>query len=222
MAERYSSAPQPAYRLIPSRFPPVGLFDTVTTTADFLATVELVGWTNDRLVPERLNRLPRSEWAYGRPNSSVIMASFLHASSARFNGPDLGAWYASDDIRTSMAEVAHHLRRETVARSVPSMKRTYRTYVANLLGDDYRDIRGEQVSLSSVYRSDSYVASQPFGEAVRQAGKDGIIFDSLRRASGVNIVGYLPSNVTNVLQADHYEIEVTAASRILNITRLTA
>jgi RES domain len=32
----------------------------------------------------------------------------------RFNGPELGAWYAADDIRTAAAEVGHHLRRETV------------------------------------------------------------------------------------------------------------
>jgi hypothetical protein len=35
----------------------------------------------------------------------------------RFNGPELGAWYAADDIRTAAAEVGHHLRRETVARN---------------------------------------------------------------------------------------------------------
>jgi hypothetical protein len=37
----------------------------------------------------------------------------------RFNGPELGAWYAADDIRTAAAEVGHHLRRETVAHRRP-------------------------------------------------------------------------------------------------------
>ena len=77
-----TSAPQPTYRLIPSRFPPIGLFDTVATAADLPAVMELVGWTNDRLVVERLNRLPQSAWVFGRPNSSVIMASFLHGAPA--------------------------------------------------------------------------------------------------------------------------------------------
>jgi hypothetical protein len=40
--------------------------------------MELEGWTNDRLVPERLARLNKTEWAYGIPNASVVMASFLH------------------------------------------------------------------------------------------------------------------------------------------------
>ena len=55
-------APHPAHRLVPSRFPPIGLFDTVATAADLIAVMELVGWTNDRLIAERVARLPREEW----------------------------------------------------------------------------------------------------------------------------------------------------------------
>jgi hypothetical protein len=88
--------------------------------------MDLVGWTNDRLVVGRIARLPQSEWVYGVPNASIVMAAFLHFAPGgmRFNGPDLGAWYAADDIRTAAAEVGHHLRRETVARNVTTMTRT--------------------------------------------------------------------------------------------------
>jgi len=113
VTDAYAAAPQPSYRLIPSKFPPVGLFDTVATAADLEAVMELAGWTNDRLVAERIDRLPRDEWVYGVPNASVVMAAFLHVAPGgmRFNGPDLGAWYAAGDIRTAAAEVGHHLRR---------------------------------------------------------------------------------------------------------------
>ena len=47
---RIGPSPRPAHRLIPSQFPPIGLFDTVDTTADLSAVMELAGWTNDRLV----------------------------------------------------------------------------------------------------------------------------------------------------------------------------
>jgi len=46
----HAPAPHPAFRLIPSRFPPIGLFDTVATAADLRPVMELEGWTNDRLV----------------------------------------------------------------------------------------------------------------------------------------------------------------------------
>ena len=97
MTEVYAASPQPTYRLIASRFPPIGLFDTIATAADLEPVMELAGWTNDRLVAERIARLPQTEWVYGRPNASIIMAAFLHVGPAggRFNAPELGAWYAS-------------------------------------------------------------------------------------------------------------------------------
>ncbi|MGO7388874.1 RES family NAD+ phosphorylase, partial [Rhizobium ruizarguesonis] len=87
--------------------------------------MELVGWTNDRLVADRIQRLPEDQWVYGVANASIVMAAFLHVAPGgmRFNGPDLGAWYAADDLRTAAAEVGHHLRREAVARGVATMVR---------------------------------------------------------------------------------------------------
>ena len=76
MTDRFASAPRPAYRLIPSQFPPIGLFDTVATAADLSAVMDLVGWTNDRLVAERINRLAPQDWVYGVPNASIVMAAF--------------------------------------------------------------------------------------------------------------------------------------------------
>jgi RES domain len=79
------------------------------------------------------------------------MAAFLRVAPGgmRFNEPELGAWYAADDIRTAAAEVGHHLRRETVARGVATTSRTYRAYAATLLGD-YLDIREQQLARSDV------------------------------------------------------------------------
>ncbi len=214
-------APQPSYRLVPSQFPPIGLFDTVATAADLPAVLELAGWTNDRLVPERIQRLPEQEWVYGRSNSSVVMAAFLHGApeGSRFNGPDLGAWYAADDVHTAVAEVGHHLRREAVARNVPEMRRIFRSYAARLLGD-YLDIRGQQAALPDVYAPDRYEASQAFGEAVRAEGGAGILYESLRRQGGQSVVAYRPTHVMDVVQADHFEVLAVAAERRIEVRRL--
>ncbi|MGO8609170.1 RES domain-containing protein, partial [Rhizobium johnstonii] len=90
-----------SYRLLPSQFPPIGLFETVTRAADLQAVMELVGWTNDRLVADRIQRLPEDQWVYCVANASIVMAAFLHVAPGgmRFNVPDLGAWYAADDLR---------------------------------------------------------------------------------------------------------------------------
>ena len=218
-----AEAPYPTYRLIPSQFPPIGLFDTVATPADLSAVMELVGWTNDRLVASRIARLPQQEWVYGRPNASIVMAAFLHVSPAgmRFNSPDLGAWYAASEIETAAAEVGHHLRREAVARNVPELTRVYRSYSARLNGV-YLDIRGQQGERTDVYAPDRYEASQQLGEAIRRAGEAGIIYDSLRRRGGTNIVAHRPTNVLDVTPADHFEIRVPAVGRCIDVRNLTA
>jgi hypothetical protein len=217
----FLGTPSPSYRLIPSKFPPIGLFDTVATTADAAAVMELAGWTNDRLVEERLHRLPEDEWVYGRPNSSVVMAAFLHVqpAGARFNGPDLGAWYAAAALRTAAFEVAHHLRRETVVTGAASLERDYRTYTAELDGS-YLDICSQQVQRADVYDPCSYAASQSLGESIRASGGAGIIYDSVRHTGGVNIVAYRPQNILKVTQADHWRLTVGAASSRISLTRL--
>jgi hypothetical protein len=222
VTSRFALAPNPSYRLIPSQFPPIGLFDTVATAADLEAVMELVGWTNDRLVAERIQRLPQDEWIYNVPNASVVMAAFLHVApdGMRFNGGDLGAWYAADDLPTAAAEVGHHLRREVVARGVREMARSYRCYTAVLHGD-YLDIRGEQSHRSAVYDSASYSASQALGEQVRAAGGPGIIYDSLRRRSGVNVAALRPRNIREVTQADHFEITVSAGENRIDVRKLS-
>ncbi len=191
--------------------------------ADLEAVMELVGWTNDRLVADRIQRLPEDQWVYGVANASIVMAAFLHVAPGgmRFNGPDLGAWYAADDLRTAAAEVGHHLRREALARGVATMARTYRSYSANLI-DDYLDIRGEERLRPHVYDGTSYAASQVLGEEVRSSGGAGILYDSVRLKGGVAIVAHRPRNIRDVVQADHLEITVSATERRIDVRKLAA
>jgi RES domain len=221
VSDRFAPAPRPAHRLIPSRFPPVGLFDTVATAADLAAVMELAGWTNDRLVAERIARLPREEWVYGRPNASIVMAAFLHAAPGglRFNTGDLGAWYASATVATAAAEVAHHLRREAVARGVPAARRVFREYVSVLDGA-YLDIRGEKATRAAVYDPADYAAGQALGEGVRAGGGAGIVYDSLRHVGGVNVVAYRPRLILEVAQGEHFEIAVRVGERGVVVTRV--
>jgi len=223
VSDVYSAAPHPTYRLIPSQFPPIGLFDTVSTAADLMAVMDLVGWTNDRLVASRIARLPQQEWVYGRSNASVVMAAFLHVAPAgmRFNSSELGAWYAAAEVETAVLEVAHHLRREAVARNIPEMSRIYRSYSARLDGS-YLNIRGQQAKRPDVYASDRYDASQRLGESTRASDRAGIVYDSLRRRGGTNVVAYRPTNILDVVQADHFEIRVLAAERRIVVRKLTA
>jgi hypothetical protein len=210
------AVPAPTYRLIPSRFPPIAAFESVASADDLAAVMELEGWTNDRLVAERLARLPRDQWVFGVPNGSVVMAAFLHAppTGARFNGGELGAWYAAWTLPTAIAEVAHHLRREAAFRRLPEMRLQYRAYTARLDGA-YVDLRGLGASRRDLYDPVSYAASQVFGEEVRKAGGAGIVYDSVRHAGGVNTVAFRPQGVVDVTQTHHYEITAPIGGRVV-------
>jgi hypothetical protein len=108
-----------------------------------------------------------------------------------------------------------------VARSLPELTRVYRSYSARLNGG-YLDIRGQQAERADVYAPDRYDASQQFGEAIRRAGEAGLIYDSVRRRGGTNVVAHRPTNILDVTQADHFEIRVPAVGRRIDVRKLTA
>ena len=178
--------------------------------------MELEGWTNDRLVAERVARLPKNEWVYGIPNASIVMASFLHAApdGLRFTSGELGGWYAAFDRRTAIAEVAHHLRREAINMRSPSLTLQYRTYSAQLAGL-YHDIRGQRAASPDLYRPDSYTASQAFGLEIRSSGGDGILYDSVRHVGGTNVVAFRPKNIRDVVMGTHYEVTVPVRGKVI-------
>ncbi len=206
----------PTYRLIPSRYPPISAFESVASADDLEAVMELEGWTNDRLVLERAARLNKTEWVYGVPNASVIMATFLHGgpTGLRFTSADLNGWYASLARRTAIAEVAHHLRREAVNMRAPSLTLHYRTYTAMLAGN-YQDIRGMKSTRPELYKPDDYTRSQIFGEGIRTSGGDGILYDSVRHAGGTNVVALRPKNIRDVVMSTHYEITAPVSGKVI-------
>ncbi|BCP51810.1 hypothetical protein K32_04270 [Kaistia sp. 32K] len=208
---------QPTHRLIPSRFPPISAFEDVASADDLAAVLELEGWTNDRLVAERAARLPRAEWVYGRPNASVVMASFLHTppTGLRFSGGALGAWYGALSVETCIAEVSHHLRREMLRSGADRFVTTYRAYTARIDGAGYVDTRGMAENRPDLYARADYAAPQAFGEAIRAEGGDGILYDSLRHRGGVNVCAYRPSKIQEVTQAGHLELTVRTEGKIV-------
>ena len=211
---RLATAPDQTHRLIPSRFPPINAFETVAQPGDLEAVLELEGWTNDRLVASRLKRLPRSEWVYGRPNASVVMAAFLHGAphGTRFAGPDLGAWYAASELITAALEVANGIRREIALSSLEQKTEELREYTARLHGD-FVDIRGARPDL---YDPDpaTYPISQGFGRSVRTGPHSGIAYDSVRHPGGVNWVAFRPSRISDVIQARHFRLVVPQTGKV--------
>jgi hypothetical protein len=212
------------HRLIASRYPPVGIFDSVASRDDAAEAMNLESLTNDRLsIPlQRLQLIPESEGVFGQLGAHIIMAAFLHADArgGRFTDSRLGAWYASFEIDTAIEEtVYHHTRR--LALSDAGFRQTIqmRELIAPI-NEQFHDIRGLQHDRAELYLSEDYSRSQPFGAALREAGSNGICYDSVRRSGGINIAVYKPMLLIGHQQGDHYQYQWTGSSDPA-VTKLT-
>jgi hypothetical protein len=210
-------------RLVPSRHPPVGLFDRVASPGDLDAIIELEGWTNDRLSGELglLKNIPPGEWVVGRPMASVIMAPFCHPgpSGGRFGIPNRGAWYAGRSLDTALAESIHHRTKELEEVGAFETRVEVRLYYADFKGS-FHDVRGRDRAFAPLYDPDDYEASQKLGRRLFEDGSNGLLYRSVRDPGGECVACYRPRLVVNVRAAAHYEYrwEGTREPRVRRMT----
>lgn len=205
-AERVSRvAWRPSYRLVPSRFPPIQLFERVADPADLEAVIAIESLTNDRLRDEVGEiRLVAPEDRITGPGTSPIMAAFTHVNpeGGRFTDGTFGAWYAAHDLHTAACETAHHralfLGRTKEAPGEVDM----RCYQASLRAE-LVDIRGQRKKRPELYDPDSYVRSQPFARALRDKGGNGIVWDSVRNPGGECVAVFRPRLLKPAIQGPH-------------------
>lgn len=190
------------FRIIPSRFPPVGLFDAVADPADLEAVFAIEAMTNDRLRTqlECLRAIPPERRVAG-PGSTPIMAAFTHPNpdGSRFSDGSYGVFYAGLQRDTAIRETVHH--RELFLRFTqePPTRIEMRCYVATLSGPA-DDIRGRYPAL---HARDSYGASQAWAVARRNAGSSAILYDSVRDPGGQCVAALYPDVVRSCTQQAH-------------------
>jgi hypothetical protein len=194
-------------RLVPSRFPSVGILDQVASPDDLDAIIELESWTNDRISTEigTLHRLPKDEWVIGEPMSSVVMAAYCHPrpDGGRFNGPDRGAWYAGRSVGTAHAEVIYHRTKELQEIGVFDTFMQLRAYLADF-NATFADIRGLEEH-DPVYDPTNYSASQLFAKDLLNSGANGVVYRSVRDPHGECIACFRPKLVKKVRIGQHFE-----------------
>lgn len=195
-------------RLIPSRFPSVGVFDRIAAPADLEAVLELEAWTNDRLSTELgiLNVVPRDEWLVGQPMASVVMAAFCHprAGGGRFSESTRGAWYAGRTLDTALAESTYHRTRELAEVGAFETRMEMRLYHADFRAD-FADIRARRSAFAPFYDPDRYDEPQALARTLLHDRANGIVYRSVRHDGGECVACFRPRLVLNVRVAAHYE-----------------
>lgn len=193
---------RPSWRIISSRFPPVGLFDAIADPADLDALYELEGMTNPRLRMElgRIDLVPVPRRIAG-PGTTPIMAAFTHLNpdGSRFSPGSYGVYYAARDRQTAIAETVHHRQRLLASTAEAACTLQMRCYLANIKAD-LDDLRGGWPEL---HDPDSYVASQRYAVERRAAGSDGVVYDSVRQSGGQCVAVFHPDRIAPARQGEH-------------------
>lgn len=196
---------QPCYRIIPSRFPPIDLFEQVADAADLEAVYAIEAMTNDRLREEvgELHLIAPEDRVAG-PGSSAIMAAFTHRNPVgdRFSDGSYGVFYAGLTLDTAIAETRYHRARFLALTDEPAQEIDMRVYAVDLAAD-LHDIRPLRDSHPALYDPSRYGASQALAAQLRDAGSEGIVYRSVRAADGECAAIFKPRLLSRCRQERH-------------------
>ena len=211
----------PGWRIIPSRFPPIQLFELVTDVQRLEATIALESETNPRLKNEvgDLSLVPQNDRVVG-PGSSIIMAAFTHLNpeGSRFSDGSYGVFYVAKSLDTAIAETKYHREQFFKETHEPQMKIDMRVYRADIEGK-FHDIRNNFEQYTDLYHHNDYSHSRPFAKKLRDERSNGIVYNSVRDEKGQCIAVFRPTKISRVIQERHlsYEWDGERISRIVKI-----
>jgi RES domain. len=197
-----------AYRIIPSRYPTIDLFEDVASSDELEAVWAVEAITNERLQEQvgSLSRVPKEDWLVGLNGCSYVMAAFTHVNpeGARFTTGDFGGYYCAPQLDTAVKETVYHQERIFGYTNEPAqkvqMRVLYTEFDATLV-----DITQEPYLSSSIYHATDYSQSKAFARQQKAQNVDGIHYCSVRHAGHTCYVLYRPCLVMKILQAEHLE-----------------
>ncbi len=157
------------YRIIPTKYPTVHVFDDVAAVGDFDALYQLQALTNPRLSSST------------GPSSNYINAPFAHLNpeGSRFSDGLFGIYYAGCNEAVCIAETKHHTAKFLNETREPAQELDMRMIVAHLSAR-LHNLSGKQKIFPQYYHKTNYHASQVFGSDLYDQGADGIRYSSVR------------------------------------------
>lgn len=195
------------HRLIPSRFPPIDLFERVADAEEFHLLHEIESLTNSRLRNEvgDITLVPKEDIIAG-PGTGYIMAAFTHANvdvnGGRFN-KGFGIYYCARELNTAIEETKYHRAKFFRDFNSEPTKIDMRELVSDL-HQDIHIILGMKNDYPEVYSLDNYAAGQQLGRALKEEGSWGLQYSSVR-TEGVCYAIFRPPALSQCRQSKHFE-----------------
>jgi hypothetical protein len=209
----------PTHRLVPSKFPPITLFEHLLDPDELEVAYEIEGLTNSRLRDEAgdISLVPREDRIVG-PGSSPVMAAFTHIGyPSRFSDGSFGVYYAGLAIETAIRETVHHRERFLSATNEPPCQVVMRQYVCRVL-QPLIDIRAED----HLHHPDTYLPAQQFARSQRQTLAWGLHYRSVRHAKGECVAVFRPNALSPAKQGSHFVYYWDGKAIGSNVARLEA
>ena len=202
---------RPSYRLIPSRFPTVGLYDAIADPADLEVVFAIEALANPRVRDElgELSLVAPEERVSG-PGTTPIMAAFTHLNpeGSRFSDGSYGVYYAAHSLDTAVLEVGHHRAVFLRRTDEPAIDIDLRLVTASVEAE-LHDLAVAGPPASGAERfapaldPDSYAASQRLGRRLRAAGSWGLRWPSVRHDRGECVGIFRPRALRHPRAASH-------------------
>ena len=136
------------------------------------------------------------------------MAPFTHVSPnrpSRFSNGTYGVLYAGDRFEVALFETIHHHQRFMARTREPAgWTSQFRELVLDV-DAKLHDLRGGDEAYAATLDPDDYAASQALGASLRAAGSDGVVYPSVRCASGECVGLFYPDLAANPVQGRHLD-----------------
>jgi ethanolamine utilization microcompartment shell protein EutS len=202
MSHSYHQPRWKAHRLVASHFPPIELFESIyDSEEEFRIAFELEGLTNDRLASEAgsLSLIRKGDCMTGA-GTTAIMAAFTHIGfESRFTNGEYGVYYSASSVETAIAETMHHKAKFLAATKERDTELTMRQYTNQII-KPLVDVRERK----ELHNPDSYRDSQIFGRSIFEEQEWGVVYNSVRNASGECAALLRPPANTSCTQGAHY------------------
>ena len=185
----------------------------------------LDGVTNDRIQGEQrgLAGIGIHELVYGIPNAHIVNAAFTHTSDSgsRFSDSTRGAWYAADELNTSVAEVAYHKARRLAEMVVPDLPGQRPDLEITTYDDWLADFRAEfhvlrpREKFADFLKPEPvpacYAPSQALARTLLNQASNGVVYESVRRPKHFCLACFRPALVYDPRRGASYELTLKAS-----------
>lgn len=195
-----------AQRVVSRPNGPIAAFSTLVDEPEELDALIAIEALTNPLAREAVGVLAAivPERRYLGPLAGLVMTPFVLPSASRFSdGTRYGVLYAADQIETALQEAGHHHALRLIAAAAPAGTTvpaySFALHIDSVV-DDVRRASGGDVAL---YDPDSYTAAQAYGREAREAGHNGIHYDSVR-ANGECVGLFWPDGVREARPGDEW------------------